>query len=173
VPLVLVALAAQAADSAPQLLGFSQRLGAPAPTWTTPLVSPFWERAVAVGYNRIRAIPVINPGRDWRPLGYFAVTHGMDIDSAYLGRNNDKALAALRQREADALATGTLEPHTLYDLDTRSAVEVAGHLAPDDLLALIDGRIVLAKGGAALVDGLGIAPQPAVGNDLPSLFATP
>lgn len=173
VSLVLVALAAQAADSGPQLLGFSQRLGEPASTWTTPLVSPFWERAVAAGYDRIRAIPVINPGRDWRPLGYFAVTHGMDIDSAYLGRNNDKALAALRQHEADALATGALEPHTLYDLDTRSAVEVAGHLASGDLLAMIDGRIVLAKGGAALVDGLGIAPRPAVGNDLPSPFATP
>jgi hypothetical protein len=155
------------------LLSFAHRLGDPSPSWTTPLNSPFWERAVAAGYNRIRAIPVINPGRDWQSLGYFAVTHGMDIDSAYLGRNNDKAMVELKAREAQALATGVFEPHTLYDLDTRSAIEAAAHLEPADLLALIDGRIILARGGATLVDGLGIDPQPVVGNDLPSLLVAP
>ena len=30
----------------------------------------------------------------------------------------------------------------------------------DDLLAIVDGRIILAKGGAKLVAGLGIDPQP-------------
>ena len=160
IPLALIALAAQAADSGPQLLSFAGRMPGPSDTWTTPLVSPFWERAVAAGYNRIRAIPIINPGRDWQPLGYFAVTHGMDIDTAYLGRNNDKALKDLRAREANVLATGDFEPHTIYDLDTNAALQAADHLAPDDLLAIIDGRNILVKGGAFLVDGLGIQPQP-------------
>jgi hypothetical protein len=166
-PVVLVAFAAQAVDSRQGLFLFATRMPAPAASWSTPLISPFWDRAAAAGYTHVRAIPIINPGHDWKALGYYAVTHGMDIDTAYLGRNNDTAMAALRAREAKMLATGDFAPHTLYELDMRSAVDAGAHLAPDDLLAVIDGRIILAKGGAKLVDGLGIDPQPGFGNGPP------
>ena len=158
-PLALVALVAQAADSAPGLLSFSSRIAGVSTTWDTPLVSPFWERAASAGYTRIRVVPVQNPGRDWKPLGYFAVTHGMDIDSAYLGRTDEKAMRDLRRHEAEVLASGAFEPHTLYELDVPAALAAASRLAPDDLLAIIDSRIILAKGGAHLVEGLGIQSQ--------------
>ena len=161
-PLALVALGAQVVDSYPQLQLFSSHMAAPAPTWKTPLVSPFWDRAAAAGYTRVRAIPVINPGHGWQALDYFAATHHMQIDSAYLGRTDGEALAELRQRDSAALASGTLEPETLYVLDAQSAAEAARHLAPGDLLAVIDKLVVFAKGGAPLVDGLGIPPQSAL-----------
>jgi len=163
-PVALVALAAQAADSAPGLLSFASRIAAVSSTWDTRLISPFWERAASAGYTRIRVVPVQNPGKDWKPLGYFAVTHGMDIDSAYLGRTDEKAMRDLRSREAEVLATGAFEPHTLYELDVPAALTAAAHLAPDDLLAIIDSRIIFAKGGAHLVEGLGIQSQMPLGN---------
>ncbi len=169
VPLVLVAFGAQAWDSWPALTGFAKRQSAPSEIWSTPLTSPFWRRAAAAGYNRVRVIPVQDPGTDWRPLGYYAVTHGMDIDSAYLGRLDIRGLAHLRLREADVLRIGDFEPNTIYELDAISALKAAEHMGPDDLLATIDHRIILAKGGAYLVEGLGIEPhfggiEPATGS---------
>jgi hypothetical protein len=158
VPILLASFAVQALDSAPGLLIFSRALPPVSDTWTTPLTSPFWERAAAAGYKRVRVIPVIsNPGTDWQALGYYAVTHRMGIDSVYLGRVDARALEALRAHEKQVLDTGDFEPETLYVLDPRSAGLAAVHKGPDDLLALIDKRIVFAKGGAHLVDGLTVA----------------
>ena len=158
-PLTLAALGAQVADSAPALLQFATRLPPVSDTWDTPLVSPFWQRAAEAGITRVRVIPVVsNPGTDWKALGYYAVTHHMGIDSVYLGRVDAKALAALRAREAEAVKTGSFDPGTLYILDPPTALEAQKRLAPDDLFAFVDHRIVLVKGGARLADGLDLAP---------------
>ena len=148
-----------AVDSAPALHNFHNHLGPVSSTWETPFVSPFWDRAVAAGYDRIRVIPVQMPGTDWRPLGYFAVTHHMQIDSVYLGRVDDNALEALRARDSMVLETGDLEPRTIYIIDAESAAIAAQHLRPGDLLATIDDHIVLVRDGVRLIDGLGIAPR--------------
>ncbi len=158
-PLLLAAFAAQVADSSGALMNFHNHLGPVSDRWDSPLRSPFWERAAAAGYNRIRVMPVQNPGVDWRPLGYFAVTHHMAIDSAYLGRVDDRAMEMLRQHDRQVLATGHFEPHTLYVLDAPSAYVASFNLRPGDLLTSIDDRIVLAPGGASLVEGLGIPPR--------------
>jgi hypothetical protein len=160
VPIVLVALGAQVADSGEQLLSFTRRLPAPSDVWSTELKSPFWDRAAAAGCNRVRAFPIVQgPGGDWRMLGYYALTHDMDIDAAYLGRTDGAALDALKAHEQEVLASGDFEPTTLYVLDEKSAELAAQHLAPDDLLAQIDKRYIFARHGAPLVDGLGVAPQ--------------
>jgi hypothetical protein len=159
VPLLLVAFAAQAWDSGPALLNFSRRLPPVSDTWTTPLVSPFWERAAAAGYTRVRAIPLVsNPGTDWQALGWYAVTHHMGIDTVYLGRVDSAALAALRAHEDEVLASGDFEAGTLYVLGPDAARAAAEHKVDGDLLAVIDKRIVFAKGGAHLVDGLDVTP---------------
>ena len=161
VPILVIAFAVQALDSAPGLLTFRRHLLPASDTWTTPLTSPFWERAVAAGYKRVRVIPVVsNPGTDWQALGYYAVTHRMGIDSVYLGRVDAKALEALRAREKQVLETGEFEPDTLYVLDADAARLAAMHKGPGDLLAVIDERIVFARGGAHLLDGLAVAPFP-------------
>lgn len=158
-PLVLVALGAQIADSAPALLTFATHLAPVADSWNTPLVSPFWQRAAEAGLRKIRVIPVVsNPGTDWKTLGYYAVTHRMGIDSVYLGRVDANALAALRAHEADVLKTGSFDPDTLYILDPPSALEAQQHLTPADLFAFVDHRIVVVKNGAHLADGLDLAP---------------
>ncbi len=159
IPLALAAVVAQAADSGPALLTFAERLPPVSDHWESPLQSPFWQRAAAAGYTRIRVIPVVsNPGTDWKALGYFAATHDMAIDSVYLGRVDAGDLAALRAHEQKVLDTGAFEPGTLYILDPKSALVAQPHVGPGDLLARIDDRIVLAKGGAHLADGLELAP---------------
>ena len=124
-------------------------------TWPAELQSPLWERAAAAGYDRIRSIPVDEGyGSDWKAFGYFAVTHGMDTDIAYLGRVDSEALGALRTREQEVLASGAFEPRTIYVLDVRASLLASGHAGPGDLITVVDGRIVFLPGGHALGEGL-------------------
>lgn len=160
-----VAFAAQAVDSAPAWQSFAARLPQPATTWPTPLVSPVWDRAAAAGYTKVRAIPYRGMGGDWKALSYYALQHHMQVDAVYLGRVDQRALGALAAREAAEIESGTLEERTLYVLDAATALEVSRHLAPDDLLAAIDERIVFARHGAGLVDGLDIPPHPVAGGN--------
>ncbi len=157
VPLIATALVAQAVDSAGAWMPFQRDLPPPSPVWTTTLQSPLWERAAAAGYTRIRAIPLeVGFGTDWKDPGYFAVTHGMATDMAYLGRVDSHAQDALKAHEAEVLRTGDFEPTTLYVLDQKSADLAALHTTADDLLVYVDGRIVFARNGAKLIDGLGL-----------------
>lgn len=150
-PIIAVAFAAQAVDTAPEWQLFRAAMRQPASTWQTELVSPLWERAANAGYNRVRSIPVQEGyGSDWKPLGYYAATHRMDIDVAYLGRVDGDKLKALRKHAAEVLATGTFEPRTIYLLDLRSAMLAARNAGPEDLIMVADKRIVLLPGGAAL-----------------------
>jgi len=159
VPILFVSFVVQALDSAPGLLVFSRHLPPISDTWTSPLTSPFWGRVAAAGYKRVRVIPVVsNPGTDWQALGYYAVTHHMGIDSVYLGRVDADALEALRAHEKQVLETGAFEPETLYVLNAEAAALAKVHQAPDDLLAVVDGRIVFVKGGAHLADGITATP---------------
>lgn len=155
VPIILGAFAAQAWDSWPKLREFEQHMPAPSTAWPTTLKSPLWERAVAAGYNRIRSIPPDQGfGSDWKDLGYFAVNHGMDIDIAYLGRVDGDDMHDLRVHDEYVLITGEFEPKTIYILDVRSSLRAAAHATKDDLIAVIDGRIVFLRGGNALSEGL-------------------
>ncbi|MEO8756518.1 MAG: DUF6311 domain-containing protein [Devosia sp.] len=158
-PILALLFAVQIADSSWAWSAFRRTIPVPADTWTTPLVSPFWDRAAAAGYTRIRAIPVIFSNPDWKALEYEAWRHQMDIDAIYLGRVDTNAVAQLNAADDAAIVAGTLEPKTLYSVDLATARRLALTLKPDDLLAIIDKRIVFAQKGAALVDGLGIDPR--------------
>lgn len=157
-PLVAVAFAAQAADTAPRARIFVDAMNPPAATWSTTLTSPFWEAAARSGITAVRHIRVRSPGIDWLPIGYYAVTYGLATDSAYLARIDRDALAALDKRADAIIVTGHFDPGTLYILDMHAALGAAGHLAPGDFLGLVDSRFVLLKDGAALAARLGLEP---------------
>lgn len=159
VPLLALLFAAQLYDSRQGWGEFRAFVPAPATVWHTALKSPFWDRAVAAGFDKIRASRRKPRVTDWKDIEYFAYTHGVQTDDAYLARVDEAALNALEAREHTQMASGSLEAHTLYLLDYAGATRVSPHLAPDDLFAVIDNRIVYARHGAALVNGLGVAPQ--------------
>ena len=147
--------AAQAVDSSPKWHEFASGMRPPSATWSTELKSPLWQRAAEAGYTRVRSIPVKEGfGTDWKALGYYAATHGMDIDAVYLGRVDSDALRELRAREEQGLLSGAFEPKTIYILDVRASLLAARHIGPDDLIVVVDHRIVLLPGGHALGAGL-------------------
>jgi len=159
IPVLVALFTLQVVDSQWNWSAFRRTMPAPAATWPVVLASPFWDRAEAAGYSRLRAIPVVFHNPDWKALETISLRHHMDIDAIYLGRVDSAAVARLAASEDAAISKGDLEPHTLYVINLATARRIAAALSPDDLLALIDNRIVLARGGAALVDGLGIDPR--------------
>ena len=78
----------------------------------------------------------------------------MDTDAVYLGRVDKEALDDLRVREEGVLLSGAFEPRTIYVLDVRASLAAARHLGPDDLITVVDHRIVLLPHGRALAQGL-------------------
>ncbi|RYE08606.1 MAG: hypothetical protein EOP22_12775 [Hyphomicrobiales bacterium] len=156
-PVIVLALGAQIYDSAPAWRRFAERMPDPSTAWSSPLRSPFWERAADAGYNRVRTIPTqYGYGSDWKDIGYYAVTHGMATDTVLLARVDGPKLGALRRQAEESLVSGAFEPRTIYLLDPQSALAAMQHLAPGDLLAIIDGYIVFVRDGAGLIEGLDI-----------------
>jgi hypothetical protein len=145
-----LALGVQLADMSDGFTAF-QRIPLPvAATWDTPLKSPFWNIA-ATHYAKVRAIPIEGLNHHWRELAYYAATHGLGTDVAYLGRIDAAGSSQLRDMATAALADGSFEPDALYLLDFRSAVLARHFMKPDDLLTRIDDNyIVLAPAGRHL-----------------------
>ena len=128
-------------------------------TWQTALVSPLWS-ALAPHYQRVRALPVVEVGANWRDLSYFAVNHRLATDAVHLGRVDAGALAAAIARGEQALLDGSFDPGAIYALDEASATKAIGHLRGDDLLVRVDGLVVFARGGRSVLESAGIAIAP-------------
>jgi hypothetical protein len=146
-PLVLgLLLAVQVADGVRGWLPIAASARIAGAAWTTPLESPFWAQA-ASHYQRLRRIPAGNATPGWAPLASVAATHGIGTDAVYLARVAQDPLAALRARGAEMVAAGRFDPTEFYVLDDAAACAAAPRIdATRDLLARIDGLVVLAPG---------------------------
>lgn len=145
--LLAIALVVQVADTSQGWLKHRRAFAAKrASIWPTPFQSEFWQ-AAATEYRRLRTVPLQHHPDDYAVRAYYAASHGMATDSAYLARVDPRLLDAARARSEEAIRTGDFEPDTLYLLDNAHAVSVSQRIHTDsDLLALIDGFYVLAPG---------------------------
>lgn len=167
IALASLALVVQIADTSGQWTRFANEAPATSSTWPTPIKAPFWSLA-AKHFQKLRAIPVKALNDNWAELSYFAAFHGMASDAAYLGRRDDRGFKALSALAEAAVAEGHFEPDALYVLDPMTAVPVRPFVAPADLFGRVDGFIVFARDGKALLasDGVDLPP---VFPDMPSL----
>lgn len=112
-------------------------------TWTTPLRSQFWDVAGRT-YRSVKWMPNGRQMDGYDTIAYFALTHHMSTNSAYLSRfdhaSGDRANAAF---EHD-LDTGNLPADTMYILDEPYWQRAQAHAGPNDLLLRVDGLVVLA-----------------------------
>jgi hypothetical protein len=114
------------------------------------LFDPFWPEAARY-YARVRAVPAANIGAGWQSIAHFAMQSGMLTDSVYLARVDGAAVAALRARMAEILASGAYEPATLYvlrDADSLARAQ-ASHDPARDAILRVDDYWVLAPGWRA------------------------
>ena len=118
----------------------------PQSTWTTQLISPFWEQA-ASKYTKVRWIQPQNKPPQWQTLAAYAGTYGLATDSVYLARVGTSALEIAQNKAMEAIQTGRYDSDSLYLLDDHFFRQAASTVNTDsELLARIDGFNVLAPG---------------------------
>ena len=118
----------------------------PKSTWTTQLISPFWEQA-ASKYTKVRWIQPQNKPPQWQTLAAYAGTYGLATDSVYLARVGTSALEIAQNKAMEAIQTGRYDSDSLYLLDDQFFRQAASTVNTDsELLARIDGFNVLAPG---------------------------
>ncbi|WP_347904603.1 DUF6311 domain-containing protein [Pseudomonas purpurea] len=155
--LLAVALVAQVLDTRGGWLGLRHnRMMAPASAWATPMHDPFWASAAA-HYQKIRSLQPQNQPAGWSAIATYASLHGLPTDAAYLGRMGNKALKQARRTATQVLDSGQYAADALYILDTRALQQGGQHInTQTDLLARIDGFIVLAPGWKQCADCLAV-----------------
>lgn len=120
--------------------------------WSTPLKDPFWEEA-AMRYTKLRALPLevdrtrFEQPNDWQIIPYFAATHGLGTDTAYLARYNAMAIQKAEEQSKALFTNGTLAVDTLYLVNPEYMTEVRRIINREhDMLRPVDGYLILAPG---------------------------
>jgi hypothetical protein len=130
--------------------------------WDNPLKAPFWDQA-AQHYTRVVCVNTLAIPPHWLELGYFAASHHLTINGAYLSRFDPKKVREAQDKVTrDALA-GNFDPHTLYVFNNDGLWE-------DALLQsawkkdayIVDGLQVLAPGWTGPTEKIGLHPAPYV-----------
>ncbi len=134
------------------VFSFFYKRHAEAPPWQSPLRSPFWS-AAANKYRKIIYVLPSNIAENYFPLGYYAASHGMTINVAYLARLNETRRREVSERLSDSLVSGELDRDALYVFYHRGLWNVAQvALRKGDRAGIVDGFRVLAPDWADCSD---------------------
>ena len=146
--IIVACVALQLVDLAPRFVAmrgyFHDRFIVAPAARETLLKSPFWAEA-AKHYRTIRVAPVANMARGWEWLALYAVDHGMAINTGQFARVSFPRIAQANEAITRQLASGQLEPATLYLLWSKDA-KLDYVLGPDDGIGVFDGYLVIAPG---------------------------
>lgn len=149
----------QVADLAPPMGALRNMLAADTtvvrPNDTQLLVSPFWNEA-RPRYRRIAVAPMLHAAPGWISLGLLAADHGWSINTGQFARAPWPTWSSEHYWLAASLATGLLDPHTLYVLNDPTMLNL-DELESDTGIGVVDGLLVVApgwigSGGCCLVD---------------------
>ena len=144
--LLAVALLVQVVDTSAGWLSVKRTLAVSGNAWPTPLRARFWSE-VPVNYREIRMVLPGNKVKGYSYFSYFAAMHDMATDAIYLARVDERKLKQVRRSAVRMINKGRYAKDTLYVLNRSFEKAASLSIAPErDLLATIDGFIVLAPG---------------------------
>ena len=106
------------------------------------LKSNFWEMA-SKNYKKTILAPVGTPSINWRVFSLFSAEHQIGTTGAYLARVDSRRLSQLQSN----LQNGLIDKEALYIIEPEALPSMLSGLDFEhDLLAVVDGYIVLAPG---------------------------
>lgn len=131
----------------------------PSMTWENKMRDPFWKDA-AKKYSKVQVLMPGNLVENWKSIAYFANVHALSTDAIYLGRVGSEALKRVRQQASEMMLSGNYDPNSLYFIneseilfDSHDSFKLPIQIDSNkDLLARIDGYIILAPGWKLCVD---------------------
>ena len=109
----------------------------------TNLNNLFWNEA-ALKYKKIVEVqPTMS--WDYQNIAGFAINHGLATNAIYLARNDPNKLELAKQKWAEDVLDGKLDPDTLYVIDDRLLPLVkTRNTLHSNFLSRVDGRNILA-----------------------------
>ncbi|WP_053214415.1 DUF6311 domain-containing protein [Pseudomonas sp. Q12-87] len=145
--LLAIAVVVQILDTHAGWAGLRKsRMIAPASSWPTSLVDPFWASA-AGHYSKVRTLMPQNQPDSWMLSSQYALTYGLETDGVYLGRMGNRVIEQAQRHADQMLATGRYDADSLYILDSRATLLATQTVnRQTDLLTRVDGLVVLAPG---------------------------
>ena len=110
----------------------------------TLLRSSFWQQA-ASKYKKIEYVLPQNKPKKYFPLCFFAATHRIAINIAYLGRVDERRLEGARANLLQAIERGQLDPQALYVFQSAPLWgKGVLRMSPGDWAGVVDGFKVIA-----------------------------
>jgi len=118
-----------------------------APSWSSPLQNPVWEK-FASQYNKIIWVNLPRNSKvKWFPLCQFAATHKMSINHNYQGRNDPKKIELAAANITLTVENNSYDPNSLYIFeDDILWMKALNQLSKHDESGIIDGYRYLAPG---------------------------
>jgi hypothetical protein len=130
--------------------------------WDNPLKAPFWDQA-ARHYTRVAFVNTLDAPPHWLELGFFAASHHLTINGAYLSRYDPKKVQEAQDKVTQDAFAGHFDPHTLYVFNNDGLWEdVLFQPAWKKDAYIVDGIQVLAPGWAGPTEEIGLQPAPYV-----------
>ena len=108
-------------------------------SWPSPLASRFWTLAPS-RYRKVRVVPPGAPP-DYATFAYYAATHGMATDAAYLARYDSRKILAASNEARSTLRRGSFEKDSLYIINKSHLKYMPSHISGGDFFGRVDGLL--------------------------------
>ena len=99
-------------------------------------------KVLAQHYTKLRALPLINAGKDWDKRSQFALKNNMQTDTIYLARYSYDSIALMKKIRGQIISSG-LQRDSLYFLDEEIARLVFLNIKENDALFHFDEKVYI------------------------------
>ena len=128
------------------------------------LKSPFWKSA-AVHYKKLIRIPAMSLSTKWIQFAWLASEYGMKTNSVFFARVDGRKVAKANQDLKAVIMKGEYDINSLYVFEDRFLIPIMATRGINDIVAKIDGFLILAPGWKTCKSCVLIAPEDWISND--------
>ena len=128
------------------------------------LKHPLWN-AAGTHYKKIIRIPAMTQSTKWVQFAWLASEYGMKTNSVYFARVDNRKITKSNQDLKEVIAKGEYDPNALYVFEDRFLIPILATRGPNDIVAKVDGFLILAPGWKTCKSCVPIAPEDWIHND--------
>jgi len=122
------------------------------------LKNSFWKSA-ATHYKKIIRIPAMTQSSKWVQFAWLASENSMQTNSVYFARVDNQRVAKANQDLKEVIAKGEYDINALYIFEDRFLIPILATQGPNDIVAKVDGFLILAPGWKTCESCIPIAPK--------------
>ena len=128
------------------------------------LKHPLWN-AAGTHYKKIIRIPAMTQSTKWVQFAWLASEYGMKTNSVYFARVDNRKITKSNQDLKEVIAKGEYDPNALYVFEDRFLIPILATRGPNDIVAKVDGFLILAPGWKTCKSCVPIASEDWIHND--------